>query len=153
MKTKLIIAALLSATCLTAHGSTNSPVERIQTLVRAGRFAEARHLAQDTVGSNSVAAIRSDFMDFLGRPFVQPQQIDRYIAKHSVSNSHAYWVLKLTQADAYWAWGKTNDCITIYESFMKEFPRLIGTEAGDGQPDAGGYSPKAADGLRRNPQR
>jgi hypothetical protein len=133
MKTRLIIAALLSATCLTAHGSTNSPVEHIQTLVRTGRFAEARQLVHDTVASNSVAAIRSDFMNFLGRPFVQAQQIETYIATHSVSNSPAYWVLKITQADAYWAWGKTNECIAIYESFMKEFPRLIGTNMVDGQ--------------------
>ena len=153
MKTRLIMTALLSAMCLAAHGSTNSPVERVQTLVATGRFAEARQLIRDTVGTNSVAAIRSDFVEFLGRPFIQSQQIETYVAEHSVTNSHAYWVLKLTQADAYWAWGKTNDCITIYESFMKEFPRLIGAESQDGQPDAGGYSPKAADGLRRNPQR
>ena len=85
------------------------------------------------MGTNTVVAIRADFIEFLHRPFNQGQHIETYIGKHSVSNSHAYWVLKLTQADAYWQWGKTNECVKIYDSFMTEYPRLIGTKPENGQ--------------------
>jgi len=124
-----------------------------EALSRLGMREHAESVLARIQETNDVRVIKTKFVTFLQHGFIRPRQIDRYIAEHSVSNSPAYWVLKVTQADAYWAWGKTNECTAIYDSFMREFPRLIGTEPEDGQPDAREYSPKAADGPRRNPQR
>ena len=136
----LILALSVAMTCLSEPTNTISVTGKIQEdlyyaekLSCLGMADYASRVLVRIHETNDLRVIEAKFSSFLQRPFRQNQQIDRYIEEHSVSNSPGYWILKLTQADGYWAWGKTNECISIYESFMREFPEHMETKPENGQ--------------------
>lgn len=136
----LILALSVAMTCVSAPTNSMSVTDRIQgdldyaeTLSQLAMVDYASRVLARIQETNDLRVIKAKFSNYLQRPFSKTQQIDKYIAEHSVSNSPGYWVLKVTQADAYWAWGKTNECISIYESFMREFPEHMETKPENGQ--------------------
>ena len=148
----LVLALSMGVTHAAEPTNTVSGVDKVREeldyaegLNRLGMQEYAERVLERIQETNDARVIKAKFITRIQHGRVRPRQIEKYIAKHSVSNSPAYWVLKITQADAYWAWGKTNECINIYESFMREFPKHLKWEReGDGQHHAPRYLPKAA---------
>jgi hypothetical protein len=150
--TILILAVSIATPCMSETTNTVFVVDNIkeeldytEQLSHLGMPDYASRVLARIQETNDLRVIKAKFISFLQRPFRQDQQIQRYIAGHSVSNSPAYWALRITQADAYWAWGKTNECINIYDSFMREFPKHMQTETENGQQSSAPYRSQPRD--------